>query len=129
MSNVVGVGIDLVSVRIFERQLSIHKEIFLNHTFSTQEREDAAAAVHESCFYAGRFAVKEAVFKAVAPLLPEKSFDFRVVETKRQPDGSPRVFVNEQFQKVMERAGISDVLISISNEDGFVIAMAEAVES
>lgn len=127
MSNVVGIGIDLVSVRNFERQLSIHKDVFINHTFSGQEIEDAELSTDKICFYAGRFAVKEAVFKAVAPRLSEKAFDFRMVETKRQPDGSPEIYVNERFQKVIESAGISKILISISNEDGFVIAIAEAL--
>lgn len=127
MSNVVGVGIDLVSVKSFKEQIGIHDEVFIKHTFTEQEIEDAKEANDELIFYAGRFAVKEAVFKAVGHLMPEKAFDFRRVECKRDEDGRPVFVRNDYMNTVLEKANVNDVLISISNEEEYVVAIAEAV--
>ena len=127
MGNVRGVGIDLVKISELRDLDQRTKGAFLRRSFTEQERQDAASAQDTYVFYEGRFAVKEAVFKAVAHLTEEKTFDFRMVETKRLPDGSPRVVIGDGLEPFLKKAGIDDVLISISNEGEYAVAIAEAI--
>lgn len=127
MGNVLGIGIDLVMVSEI-RDLDKRTEgAFVNKTFTDTEKEDAKTAQDLYTFYAGRFAVKEAVFKAVAHLTEEKTFDFRMVETKRLSDGRPKIIREGAFGEVLDCSGIDDILISVSNEADYAIAIAEAV--
>ncbi len=127
MGNVLGIGIDMVLVSEIRELDKRTKGAFVKKTFTATEKEDAKESQDLYTFYAGRFAVKEAVFKAVAHLTEEKSFDFRIVETKRLPDGRPRVMMDGSLGEVMKQSGIEDILISVSNEADYAIAIAEAV--
>ena len=125
---VVGVGIDMVSVSQLRDILSRTGESFIKHTFTPREQEEAAKEKDPTLFYAGRFAVKEAVFKATAPLLPGKSFDFRMIETLREADGSPQVNIPGELKEKFMQVGIDDILVSISHELDIVIAIAEGIQ-
>lgn len=127
MGNVLGIGIDMVKIPEVRDLDQRTKGAFARRAFTKTEQEDAKKAPDPYTFYAGRFAVKEAVFKAVAHLTEEKTFDFRIVETKRLPDGSPKVVIEGKLLDVLKRAGVDDILISISNEGEYAIAIAEAV--
>ena len=131
-----GIGIDLVDLEEFRRLCDGfgadgEKDLdaanaFVRRTFTPAELAQACGR-HDSCEYlAGRFACKEAVFKALAPLASE-GFDLRVVETIDAPTGQPVVTVDTPgFSAVCSEAGVSSVLVSVTNEGGYVEAIALA---
>lgn len=126
-----GIGTDIASIsQIRELDLDT-KGAFVSSTFSSRERQEAEADAKITGdiyqYYGGRFAAKEAVFKALAPLLCDEKFDFRIIETLRRADGSPYIFINDSLKRVMERVGASDILISISKEADFALAFAAAI--
>lgn len=122
----IGIGIDAVSISEMAR-LDDMADGFSSRTFSQIELEQAATRRDRASFLAGNFAVKEAVFKAVAHLLPEGTFDLRAVSTIRRPDGSPHVPMEGAFAEICEGAGVSSVLVSITNEGDLAIAVAVAL--
>ena len=128
MGNMLGVGIDLVSINEIKELDERTQGAFVKHTYTMKELEDAKSASNFYEFLAGRFAVKEAVFKAINGRFPEQSFDFRRVETIRQSNGAPKFNPNEELLKILEDIGASDVLISISNQGDFAIAIAEVIK-
>ena len=122
-----GIGVYLVSVsEIAELDGRTHGA-FTERTFSDREKAEAEQSPDRYSFLAGRFAVKEAVFKAVAHLTPEKTFDFRIVETKRNADGSPEVAVNDALAVVLRSAGVTKLLVSITGHGGLALAQVVAV--
>jgi phosphopantetheine--protein transferase-like protein len=123
-----GIGIDLVNISTIREMIRRTDGVFVAHTFSEREREDAGAAPDEAAFYAGRFAVKEAVFKALAHLTAERTFDFRIVESQRMADGRPELIVNATMARLLEEAGADGVLISLSHEGDFAIAIAQTIK-
>ncbi len=123
----VGIGIDLVSVRQLQEMEQRTKGAFSARTFTPRELEEADRAQDRWVYLAGRFAAKEAVFKAVAHLLDEKTFDFRLVQTLSDPDGAPRVVCHGALRTIMDRANVSSLLISISNEQDYAVAIVQAV--
>lgn len=126
-----GVGIDLVDLEEFRGicegfSASTKKPCaFVARTFTVAELAQARGR-HDACQYlAGRFACKEAVFKAVAPLTCE-GFDLRRVETLDAPTGQPQVTMGGPLAEVYAEAGVAEVLVSVTNESGFAEAIALA---
>ena len=129
MANVLGVGIDLVSISEIKELDNRTKGAFVKRTYSNIEKEDAATASNYYEFLAGRFAVKEACYKAICGNFPEVNFDFRQVETIRLSNGAPKFNGNENILKILDQIGASDIKISISNQGDFAIAIAEIMTS
>lgn len=122
-----GIGIDLVSISQFAELDKKSKGALTERTFSAMEKAEAEKAPDKYSYLAGRFAVKEAVFKAAAHLTPEKTFDFRIVETKKNPDGSPEIVITEELSGILHSAGITKLLVSITNQGDFALAQVTAV--
>lgn len=122
-----GVGIDLVRVSTLRELDERMQGVFVKKTFTLREQALAESRSDKWVFLAGRFAAKEAVFKATAHLLPEKTYDFRQVETLRAEDGSPYVVCGESLRDILSRAGVGSLLISITNEDDYAMALVQAV--
>ena len=127
MGNVLGIGIDMVQISEVRRLDEVSKGAFVKRTFTEVEKEDAKEAQDLYTFYAGRFALKEAIFKAVAHLAEGKAFDFRHIGSKRLSDGRPKVLLEGELARVLDSTGVADILVSISNENDYAIAIAEAI--
>ena len=128
---VLGVGIDLVDLAEFRRiceGFDASQEppcAFVARTFTPAELAQARGR-HDACQYlAGRFAVKEAVFKAVAPLT-QQGFDLRRVECLDAPTGQPEVVMDGVLAETYASSGVSSILVSVTNETGYVEAIALA---
>lgn len=124
-----GIGVDMVEIAEIQALDARTGGAFVQRSFTARERAEAESAPDRWSYLAGRFAVKEAVFKALAHLTPQKAFDFRIVETLREPDGSPRVHPGEALREVMGAAHVRELLVSITNEGGFAFAFVAAVRS
>lgn len=128
-----GIGIDLVNLGEFRRiceGFSAEVEApcpFVARTFTAAELAQARQRRDACEFLAGRFAAKEAVFKALASLTAA-GFDLRAVETIDAPTGEPRVTVAPgcALAPVLAEAGCEEVLVSITNEGDYVAAVALA---
>ena len=128
MGHVLGVGIDLVSISEIHDLDERTKGAFSKRTYTSKELEDAASSSDYYQFLAGRFAVKEAVYKAICGNFPDVDFDFRRVETIRQPNGAPQFKPTIELLKILNDIGAKDVLVSISNQSDFAIAIAEVIK-
>ena len=84
-----GIGIDAVVVGDMAGLLERVSEGALFRMFTEKELSAAHEKSVPTEYLASRFAVKEAAFKAIAPNLSEKSFDYRRIETRNREDGSP----------------------------------------
>ncbi|MBQ9662460.1 MAG: holo-ACP synthase [Oscillospiraceae bacterium] len=122
-----GIGIDLCMISRIQRILDREGETgsFFRLAFTDAENAEARERHNKAAFYAARFAVKEAVFKAVAPSLAE-SFDFRLVESLHRPDGSPYVSITEALQPYLDAAGIQMLHLSVTTEGDFAQAIVIA---
>lgn len=126
-----GIGIDLVDLVEFRRlcddchdPMDPGANAFVRRTFSEAERGQAALRHDPVEFLAGRFAVKEAVLKAMVHLCSPDGFDMRLITSLDDANGRPYVVTEGRFAEVLEQAGVSDVQISISNENDYVVAIA-----
>ena len=126
---IVGVGIDTVEIERIKKMLEEDEtSSFFRRVFTQAERENAPATDRvkpKAEYYAGRFAAKEAVFKAVSPY-SEIPLDLRKIETLRAEDGHPYVNIDEDIKPALESAGISRIHISITHEKDYAAAFAVA---
>lgn len=128
-----GVGIDAVSISETTRLMNASTpsgshsldSAFARRVFTGAERAEAAQRTRKDEFLAGRFAAKEAIYKALSPLLKD-GFDLRAIEVLSRPDGSPHFNNNIDLAPILQSAGIESIHISITNEADLAICFAVA---
>lgn len=86
-----GIGIDSVDIEEMRAMCDGFNNAFVRHTFTEKEVAQALERPDAASFLAGRFAVKEACFKALGHLTREGGFDFRKVETLHDKNGCPAI--------------------------------------
>ena len=116
-----GIGIDICQISRIESLLAREGEdgAFFRRGFTERERAEAEKRRDKACYYAGRFAVKEAVRKATG------FGDLRQIESLHREDGSPYVCTDNDFGARLREAGLT-VHISVSNEGDCAAAFAVA---
>lgn len=87
-------GVDIIEVVRIKENIEKHGQAFLNRVFTDKEIEYCEDRnVQKFQSYAGRFAAKEAVFKAVSGFLDNK-FDIEWKDIEVLNDDNGRPFVN-----------------------------------
>ncbi len=122
--NIIGVGIDAVEIERFKKAVEKRGENFLAKIFTRKELEYAGTKKTYYIHIAGKFAAKEAVKKAL-PDGVEIGLNWQDIEILNGGDGKPYVLLHDRAKRLMERFGLSDVLVSISHT--WNLAMSNAV--
>jgi holo-[acyl-carrier protein] synthase len=116
---IVGVGVDLVRIDRIGRLLDRYGERFGRKVFTpTEWTESGGRASH----LAGRFAVKEAVLKALGTGL-SGGIAWHDVETLSRESGAPEVRTSGIVRSLLERKGPVFIWASISHERENAVAM------
>lgn len=121
-----GIGIDAVVIGDVAELLKHMTKGALARVFTEGELSAARGKADPAEYLASRFAVKEAAFKAIAPRLSGKSFDYRRIETRNSKDGSPYIYVSEFLQTVLDDTEITSLFVSITTTGGMAIAFVVA---
>lgn len=121
-----GIGIDAVDIKDTAKLLEHVTEGALSRIFTEAELSAAQERVDPAEYLASRFAVKEAAFKAIAPRLPDKGFDYRRIETRNHKDGSPYIYVDDFLKMILDQAGITTLFVSITTVEGIAAAFVVA---
>ncbi len=107
-------GIDLVMISRIERVWRLHGEAFLQRIFTESERRYCQDCRTPALRLAGRFAVKEAVFKALGTGW-RGGMLWTDVETRPDTLGRPVLRLTGQSAELAQAAGIGEWLVSISH--------------
>jgi holo-[acyl-carrier protein] synthase len=126
MQQIVAHGVDLVRCDRIERLLQHHGDRFLTRVFTPAEIRYCLACRTPSIRLAGRFAVKEAVFKALGSGW-RGNLRWTDVETLADPLGKPIVTLRGGASQVAVSQGISIMLVSISHTREHAIASVIAI--
>jgi len=112
------VGTDIVSVSRIEKILQQYSDRFKKHVFTDKEKSYCDLKSNPAVHYAGRFAAKEAVKKALYSSSIINSIDFADIEIISNVSGAPEVKLSTQDLKNVF------VKVSISHIDELAIAFA-----
>jgi holo-[acyl-carrier protein] synthase len=120
---IIGIGMDIVKVERMERAIARYGDHFRNRVFTAGEQEycDRHAQPWES--YAARFAVKEAVFKALGHGWSACG-GYTAVEVVRDERGKPGVLLWKKAAEFAEQLGVSKILVTITHDAGISAAVA-----
>lgn len=122
---VVSTGIDLVDVQRLEAAMARHPERFVRRVFTDAERAYCERRARPSIHFAGRFAVKEAVLKALQTGWA-KGIGWTQVEVVSGQAGEPSVVLTGGAADRAQALGIARIHISISHTDSHAVASAVA---
>lgn len=117
-------GIDIIEVSRIRKNIEKYGEKFLHRVFTENEITYCESKnVQKFQSYAGRFAAKEAVFKALSDDVDNKfEIEWKDIEILNDESGKPRVFLHGKLEK------ISCYLdVSISHVESMAVANAVAV--
>ena len=116
-----GLGVDLVSIQRMEAAVARHGEKLLNRVFTHREVEYCMSKGFPAAHLAGRWAVKEAFFKAMG-IGWGQGLRWKEVELQGGEGLLPQVVLRGEMKKRAADLGISEVWASLSHEKEFAVA-------
>jgi holo-[acyl-carrier protein] synthase len=119
------VGIDMICVNEVRDSLADHGERYLSRVFSAREVSDCTSGARLSpSRLAGRFAAKEAAFKALG--VSDEAVPWTDIEVLRDPSGAVSLELTDTAATLARREGIVDFAVSLSHEREFATAVVIA---
>jgi len=126
MMSVLGIGNDIVECLRIARMIERHGELFISRVYTPREIEYCSARKAATQHYAGRWAAKEAVLKAMGTGWV-RGLHWRDIEVRNERGGRPIIALGGGAREVCENLGIQEILISISHCRSHATAYALAI--
>ncbi len=120
----VAVGVDIIEVDRVRKVYEHHGERFLQRVFTENEIRQCRGKITR---LAGRFAVKEAISKALGTGL--HGVAWREMEVVQLRSGRPSVRLHGNAKRRAEQLGLSGFDVSIADLQVFSIAIAVAIQT
>ncbi|MCZ7669945.1 MAG: holo-ACP synthase [Chloroflexi bacterium] len=115
-------GVDIIEIARIERSLNRFGDKMRNRIFTPQEQSYCAGKLPS---LAGRYAIKEAVSKALGTGIGDVNFtDIEVINDKR---GKPELTLHNRAKEIAAEQGWQQWSISISHTDSHAIGFAVAL--
>jgi holo-[acyl-carrier protein] synthase len=111
---IIGIGIDHVEVATFKKNLAAGEADFLDRVFTQTEVRYAKSTDDYVERLAGRFAAKEAAFKALGTGWAS-SVDWKDIEITNIPSGQPVIRFTGRAAEIASATGAKRFLVSISH--------------
>jgi len=120
----VRLGLDLIEIERVRRALARYGDGFRERCFTDAEREYCESKANPAQHYAGRFAAKEAVGKALGTGV---YFTWKEIEIIGRP--KPGVVLAGRTARAAERIGAARIDVSMTHSRELAAAVAVVVES
>ena len=120
---IVGLGVDICEISRMERAIARHPTL-RERVFTPEERVYCDSKARPAESYAGRFAAREAVIKALGGYRGKLWQDIAVT---RAPTGAPAIALSGRAKERADTLGIDRVLITFTHEKTSAVAFAVAV--
>jgi holo-[acyl-carrier protein] synthase len=120
---IVGLGVDICEIERMDRALARHPRM-RERVFTAEERTYCDSKARPAESYAGRFAAREAVIKALGGYRAKRWQDISVT---RAPSGAPGVHLGGNAKLRADMLGVDRVLITFTHERSNAVAFAIAV--
>jgi len=124
---IVGIGTDITDCARIDKMIQRHGVHFLEHVFTQREISYSSSKKRASEHFAGRWAAKEAVLKALGTGWIG-GISWKDVEVVNEIGGRPRIDLHSGAKKIADQLGITEILISISHCSSHAIAYAVATK-
>lgn len=118
-----GIGIDIVSIKRIRRANKIHADKFISRILTDKEIQESKKLSEPSHYYAGRWAAKEAVSKALKTGMGPNC-SWKDIEIYNEPSGSPSCKLHGKALSTAKKLGMKNILVTISHERKNICAFA-----
>jgi holo-[acyl-carrier protein] synthase len=118
---IVGIGIDIIEISRVEEAIKRNGERFLERVFTQGERAYCEARKLSAMHYAGRFAAKEAAFKALGTGW-SGNIRWTDVEVENNDSGAPCLKLHGAALERFQALGATHTHISISHSRDYAVA-------
>ena len=122
---IVSVGLDLARIDRFEKVHARHGDRLLERLFTDGERAYCDRRASRMASYTGRFAVKEAVMKALGTGW-SSGVSWRDIEVVRASGAAPELRLHGSTARIAREKGIVRIHITITHDAGVAAAVAIA---
>jgi holo-[acyl-carrier protein] synthase len=123
---VLGIGTDIIECLRIAQMIERHAELFINRVYTPFEIDYCQTRKQSTQHFAGRWAAKEAVLKALGTGWI-RGISWRDVEVRNDRGGKPTAVLSGGAKEAMERLGASEVMLSISHCRSHATAYALAI--
>jgi holo-[acyl-carrier protein] synthase len=120
---ILGLGVDICDIARMERALERHPSMRAR-VFTPEEVAYCDGKARPAESYAGRFAAREAVIKALGGYRGKGWHDISVT---RAPSGAPAIRLEGNAKRRADLLGVTEVLVSFTHERANAVAFAVAV--
>ncbi len=115
-----GIGVDVVEISRFQQAIDRWGDLFLHKVFTEREFAYSQSKKNQAQHFAARFAVKEAMSKAISTGW-SGGFRWKDVEVENDAAGKPSVILDGNIKKILAGKRIH---VSISHSENIVVAFA-----
>lgn len=122
---IVGIGVDRILIERVARSYERFGDRFVDRVYTDSEHDQALSKGNVTRRLAMLFAAKEAVSKALGTGF-HQGVSPKLIETIHLPSGKPEINLYGTAQQKAEALGISQVHISLTDDDGVALAFAIA---
>ena len=125
---IIGIGTDIVEIERIRKMIERHGDHFLNRCFTPNEIEYANRHRDSSVRFAGRWAAKEAVVKALGTGFVQ-GITFHDIEVISLHTGQPTVQLSGEALQISQQLKIVEVKLTISHAREYATATAIGVSA
>ncbi len=125
---ILGIGLDLVEIDRIRDVYRRHGPRFVERVYTPEERTRIARLNDPAPYLAGRWAVKEAVMKALGTGLTG-GITWQDINVVREPSGAPRVVLGGVARDVARARGIGALLVSITHGRDLAAAQVLGIDA
>jgi len=124
--DIMGIGTDIIECPRIGKMIEKHGEVFLRRVYTEREIRYCQAKKQATEHFAGRWAAKEAILKAIGTGW-SRGICWTDLEVRNIVSGAPQVLVRGGAKEAAIERGIGDILISISHCRTYATAYAIAL--
>lgn len=117
-----GIGIDIADISRIETLISKYSGSFVKKVFTEPEITFCSKMANAAIHYAGRWAAKEAFYKALPASCQKVSF-WKSIEIIKGKMGKPEIIICcDKLKQQLEKEAVTTWLVSISHERRYCVA-------
>jgi len=119
---IAGIGVDIAETARLSALYERYGERFARRILTDLEFEQFRQRIHPALFLATRFAAKEAAAKALGTGF-DQGVGYKSIEVQNDDNGKPQLSFYRTALRLIKERNISNVLVSLSDEKHYVVAM------
>jgi holo-[acyl-carrier protein] synthase len=126
MSDILGIGTNITECLRIARLIERHGELFVNRVYTPEEIRYCRNRTQTTQHFTGRWAAKEAILRALGTHW-QRGITWCDVEVRNELGGRLVVCIRGGVKDLVERLGVTDILVSISHCRTYATATAIAL--